>query len=85
MANDDLGDLLKIVVRCQDREPVLHGAGGNPDIVACHRGAGLLEEGRDDGPSIRSFVVDCENAHPERLEKLSRNPAFSSPKTIGVR
>ena len=71
MANDDLGDFLKIAVRCQDREPVLHPAGGNPDIIACHRGAGLLEEGRDDGPSIRRVVVDCENAHSGRLEKLS--------------
>jgi hypothetical protein len=71
VVNDDLGNFLKIAVRCQDRKPMLHGAGGNPDIVNGNRGAGLLEEGRDDGPSIRSFVVDCENAHSGRLEKLS--------------
>ena len=50
---------------------MLHGAGSNPHIVGGNRGACLLEEGRDDGPSIRSFVVDCENAHSGRLEKLS--------------
>jgi hypothetical protein len=31
--NDDLMDFLKILVGCQNRKPVLHGAGGNPDIV----------------------------------------------------
>ena len=67
----DLGNFLKIAVGCQNRESVLHGAGGNPDIVACHRSPALLEEGRNDGPSICSFVVDCENAHSGRLEKLS--------------
>ncbi len=71
VANDDLGNFLKIAVRCQDRKPVLHGAGGNPDIVGSNRGAGLLEEGRDDGPSIRGFVVDSEDAHSGRSEKLS--------------
>ena len=49
---------------------MLHGAGGDPNIVGGNRGAGLLEERRDDGPSIRSFVVDCENADSGRLEKL---------------
>ena len=33
MVNDDLGNFLKISVRCQNRRPVLHGPGGNPDIV----------------------------------------------------
>jgi len=33
VANNDLGNFLKIVVGCQDREPVLHSTGGNPDIV----------------------------------------------------
>ena len=71
VANDNLGNFLEIAVRCQDRKPMLHGAGGNQNIVGGNRGAGLFEEGRDDGPSIRSFVVDCENAHSGRLEKLS--------------
>ena len=43
MANNDLGNFLKIAVRCQDREPVLHGAGGNPDVVGGNRGTGLLQ------------------------------------------
>ena len=33
VANNDLGNFLKIAVRRQDQEPVLHGAGSNPDIV----------------------------------------------------
>ena len=59
VVNDDLGNFLKISVRCQNRKPVLHGAGGNPDIGTCHRSSALLEEGSNDGPSIRSFVVNC--------------------------
>jgi hypothetical protein len=34
VVNHDLGNFLKIAVGCENREPVLHGAGGNPDIVA---------------------------------------------------
>ena len=71
MVNDDLGNFLKISVRCQNRESMLHRAGGNPDIVTCHRISALLEEGSNDGTSICSFVGDCENAHSGRLEKLS--------------
>ena len=59
VVNDDLGNFLKIAVGGKNWEPVLHGAGGNPDIVPCHRSCTLLEEGLNDGPSIRSFVVDC--------------------------
>ena len=71
VANDNLGNFLEIAVRCQDRKPMLHGAGGNQNIVGGNRGAGLFEEGRDDGPSVRGFVVDSEDAHSGRSEKLS--------------
>ena len=54
--NDDLGNFLKISVECQNREPVLHGAGGNPDIVTCDRSSAFLEERCNDGPSFCSFV-----------------------------
>ena len=82
VANNDLGNFLKIAVRCQNREPVLHSAGGNPDIVGGNWGAGPFQEGRDDGPSIRSFVVDCENAHSGRLEKAGIPPS-ALPRRLG--
>jgi hypothetical protein len=47
MVSNDLGNFLKIAVRCQDGEPVLHGASGNPDIVGGNRGAGLLQRSAD--------------------------------------
>ena len=50
------GNFLKISVGCQNREPMLHGAGGNPDIVACDRSSAFLEERCNDGPSIRGFI-----------------------------
>ena len=75
---------------------MLHGAGSNPHIVGGNRGACLLEEGRDDGPSIRTSSIartrtrgDWRNSRRDLSFSSpllpSRNPAFSSPKTIGVR
>ena len=69
VANNDLGNFLKIVVRCQDREPVLHGAGGNPDIVGGNWGAGLLQGNADGCVSVRRLFVHDKHADARGFQK----------------
>jgi len=41
---------------------MLHGAGGNPDIVGCNRGAGLLQGNADGCVTVRRLFVHDKHA-----------------------
>ncbi len=69
MADNDLENFLKIPVGCQDREPVLHGTGGNPDIVDGNRGAGLLQRNADGCVTLRRLFVHNKHADARRFQK----------------
>jgi hypothetical protein len=89
VANNDLGNFLKIAVRCQDRKPMLHGTGGN-------RGAGFLQGNADgwyrsDVSSSTTSTLTREDSRNSRNSRSLfsrllpwRKPARSSPSTIGL-
>src|SRR4030095_9405713 len=64
MFHDYLGDFLVVKIRCHDAQTMLHGAGGNPDVICRDRGSSLAKEVNDHRISFGCFLRNVDKPHP---------------------